>query len=463
MDNEKLRRGSTGDGVRRLQSALNRNGYGLKVDGVYGDKTQRAVKDYQRSRNLPESGEVGEATWLDLRSGTVGLPVVTPTYEVMGQGGNAAKQGRTASTQSSTASAQATADRGVSVHSAGGQKKTDYGKYGYDPTTNAAYQEALRRLQELEGSKPDYSGTYDQQLKDIYDKIMNREKFSYDAAKDPLYQQYRDQYVLQGKQAMMDTMGQAAGLTGGYGSTYSQSAGQQQYDAYLQKLNEVIPELYGQARQAYEDEGDRMLQQYQLTGDLRDTEYNRYKDALDQYWQNVTYQTGRADTAYSQGAENWWNSQNAERQEKEFAYQQRKDAYSNLVTLIGTTGYTPSQSELEAAGMSAAEAARWKAYYDQQRADAAAALAAKYSSGSRGGGGGGDDGDDDDKQVKVKGTPKYSRNRIYVPGYGEITYEDAERLEKQGYIVMQGRDKNGNPVYARSTKKNYNKPVKMTV
>ena len=38
-----------------------------------------------------------------------------------------------------------------------------------------------------------------------------------------------------------------------------------------------------------------------------------------------------------------------------------------------------------------------------------------------------------------------------------------ERLEKQGYIIMQGRDKNGNPVYARSTKKNYNNPVKMTV
>lgn len=50
-------------------------------------------------------------------------------------------------------------------------------------------------------------------------------------------------------------------------------AGQQQYDAYLQKLNEVVPELYAQARQAYNDEGDRMLQQYQLTGDLRDDEY----------------------------------------------------------------------------------------------------------------------------------------------------------------------------------------------
>ena len=42
-------------------------------------------------------------------------------------------------------------------------------------------------------------------------------------------------------------------------------------------------------------------------------------------------------------------------------------------------------------------------------------------------------------------------------------YRQLERLEKQGYIVMQGRDKNGNPVYARSTKKNYNKPIKMTV
>lgn len=44
-----------------------------------------------------------------------------------------------------------------------------------------------------------------QQLKDLYDKIMGREKFQYDAANDPLYQQYRQMYVQQGRQAMADT------------------------------------------------------------------------------------------------------------------------------------------------------------------------------------------------------------------------------------------------------------------
>lgn len=459
MAYEKLSKGSTGSGVRKLQETLNRNGYSLSVDGVYGDKTQSAVRDYQRKKKLAADGIAGEATWQKLRSGEAELPVVTPTYEVMGNGGAAVQSVR------ATGTTQATQSSGKqSYYNAPAAQKNDAGEYGYDPSGNSAYQEALKKLKEMEGSRPEYAGTYDRQLQDIYDKIMNREKFSYDAAKDPLYQQYRDQYVLQGKQAMMDTMGQAAGLTGGYGSTYSQSAGQQQYDAYLQKLNEVIPELYGQARQAYADEVDRMLQQYQLTGDLRDDEYSRYKDALEQYWQGITYQTGRADTAYSQGAENWWNSQTAQRQDKEFAYQQKKDAYSNLVTLIGTTGYTPSQSELEAAGMSAAEAARWKAYYDQQRADAAAAQAARYASSAGGSGSGGRQASSSAQKSTAKAQAvSKSSNRIYVPGYGEITYNDAEMLEKQGYIILQGTDKNGKPVYARSTKKNYNKPTKMTV
>lgn len=80
-------------------------------------------------------------------------------------------------------------------------------------------------MQETEQTRPEYQDSYSQQLKDLYDKIMGREKFQYDAANDPLYQQYRQMYVQQGRQAMADTMGQAAGLTGGYGSTYSQAGG----------------------------------------------------------------------------------------------------------------------------------------------------------------------------------------------------------------------------------------------
>lgn len=396
----------------------------------------------------------GEATVQigDIRQGAE-LPVEKPSYQLMGAQQPAAAQ---------RASAQAAQTNGqrAAVQSSTPYTQSSGRQVGYDPGGNQAYQEALRRMQETEQTRPEYQDSYSQQLKDLYDKIMGREKFQYDAANDPLYQQYRQMYVQQGRQAMADTMGQAAGLTGGYGSTYSQAAGQQQYDAYLQKLNEVVPELYAQARQAYNDEGDRMLQQYQLTGDLRDDEYSRYQDRLSNWWKDLSYQADRADTEYSRGAENWWNAESTGRQDREFAYQQKKDAYSNLVTLIGATGYSPSQQELEAAGMSAAEAAKWQEYYRQQQA--AAAAAARYSS-SGGSGSGGRKGAGKTGDVNYPADPGVGGNRVYVPGYGDISYEDAERLERQGYIVLQGIDKDKNPIYARSTKKNINKPTRMTV
>lgn len=388
----------------------------------------------------------------DIRQGAE-LPVEKPSYQLMGAQQPAAAQ---------RASAQAAQTNGqrAAVQSSAPSTQSSGQQVGYDPSGNQTYQEALRRMQETEQTRPEYQDSYSRQLQDLYEKIMGREKFRYDAANDPVYQQYRQMYVQQGRQAMMDTMGQAAGLTGGYGSTYSQAAGQQQYDAYLQKLNEVVPELYAQARQAYNDEGDRMLQQYQLTGDLRDDEYSRYQDQLSNWWKDLSYQADRADTEYSRGAENWWNAESAGRQDREFAYQQKKDAYSNLVSLIGTTGYSPSQQELEAAGMSAAEAAKWQEYYRQQQA--AAAAAARYSS-SGGSGSGGRKGAGKTGDVNYPAYPGVGGNRVYVPGYGDISYEDAERLERQGYIVLQGIDKDNNPIYARSTKKNINKPTRMNV
>ena len=53
---------------------------------------------------------------------------------------------------------------------------------------------------------PTYAGTFENQLSDIYNKIQNREQFKYDVNADPLYQNYKDKYVQQGKLAMRDTM-----------------------------------------------------------------------------------------------------------------------------------------------------------------------------------------------------------------------------------------------------------------
>lgn len=128
-----------------------------------------------------------------------------------------------------------------------------------------------------------YSPQYDDEINSLFDKLLNRKGFNYDASADPLYQQYKELYTQQGKAAMQDTMGQAAALTGGYGSSYSQSVGQQQYDAYLQKLNEVVPELYGQAYEMYRNEGDDLRNQYQMYLNRDAQDYERYQNALAQY------------------------------------------------------------------------------------------------------------------------------------------------------------------------------------
>lgn len=103
-------------------------------------------------------------------------------------------------------------------------------------------QDTYDRLQNTLNNKPGaFNSAYTDKLNNLYDQLMNREKFSYNFNADPMYQMYKEQYTQQGRQAMEDTMGQAAALTGGYGSSYSQTAGQQTYQNYLTQLNNMIP------------------------------------------------------------------------------------------------------------------------------------------------------------------------------------------------------------------------------
>ena len=251
----------------------------------------------------------------------------------------------------------------------------------------AVYDTALAAAQA--GPKPTYAGTFEGQLNDIFDKIQNREKFSYDVNADPLYQSYKDQYIQGGKLAMKDTMGQAAALTGGYGNTYGQQVGQQAYNAYLKNLSAVIPELYDRAYGVYKDEGDDLKDQFTLAGAMRDTEYGRYRDDLGDWEQDRDLAIRREQEDY-----------NRRKAEENVAYQRQQQAYANLLAVIKSSGYMPSAEELAAAGMSAGQANSLRDEYNRQVAaeEAAAALQqlqvmAKLSggsgnSGSSGGGGG---------------------------------------------------------------------------
>lgn len=114
-------------------------------------------------------------------------------------------------------------------------------------------------------------------------KLENMKDFSYDVNGDALYQQYKDQYTNQGKMAMMDTMGQAAAMTGGYGNSYAQSVGQQAYQGYLQQLTDKIPELYQLALSKYNSDRDNLYKMNDLYQNLYNNEYGKHRNDVDDY------------------------------------------------------------------------------------------------------------------------------------------------------------------------------------
>ena len=130
-------------------------------------------------------------------------------------------------------------------------------------------------------------GTYGQLIKDQMDKINNREKFTYDLNGDALYQQYKDQYMNQGRLASADAIGQASAMTGGYGNSYAATVGNQAYQGYLQKLNDVVPELYNMAYNRYQQEGQDMKDMYSMYKDAYNTEYGEHRDKVSDYNTNL--------------------------------------------------------------------------------------------------------------------------------------------------------------------------------
>jgi hypothetical protein len=138
--------------------------------------------------------------------------------------------------------------------------------------------------------QPQYKGEMD----NIRSQIENRKPFQYDVNGDALYNQYKDRYIHNGQRAMMDTMGQAAALTGGYGSSYAQNVGQQAYNEYMTGLNDVIPELYQLALDRYDREGDALKDRYAMYADLDAQGYSRWQDGQSAYYSQLDRLTENA-------------------------------------------------------------------------------------------------------------------------------------------------------------------------
>lgn len=174
----------------------------------------------------------------------------------------------------------------------------------------------------------------DAELERLYAAITGRPAFSYDPASDPVYDSYAQSYQRRGRLAMRDTMGQAATLTGGYGSSYAQSVGQQQYDSYLQSLGEALPELYGMAWQRYNAEGDALKTAWELASERSEVRRESEREAAER------------EAAAQKSAET-----------------ARRGNYDRLYKLIYNSGYNPNETELSDSGMTGEQAAALLAEY----------------------------------------------------------------------------------------------------
>ena len=143
------------------------------------------------------------------------------------------------------------------------------------------------------------SYNYDQsgQISAKLDALLNRTPFSYDAASDPLYQQYRKQYTREADRSAEDVLGKAAVMTGGMPSTAAVTASQQASDYQMSQMTDKIPELQQLAYGMYMDGINLDRQNLNTLIGLEDNNYNRWLSNRDYLYQLARDQVGDQQTA----------------------------------------------------------------------------------------------------------------------------------------------------------------------
>ena len=160
----------------------------------------------------------------------------------------------------------------------------------------------------------EYKSQYQGQMDAALDKVTNREAFTYDPLKDVSYQSLAKVYKQQGDKAAKDTLGDAASLNGGYGSSYAVTASQQVRNDYNQQLASQIPALKEAAYNQYMNEQNLNLSTLDALRAADDVAYGRHRDSVaDSQWQyGQDYAAYRDEVADKQWAD-------------EFAYQKKRD------------------------------------------------------------------------------------------------------------------------------------------
>lgn len=307
-----LKKGSSGNEVNALQTELSKKGYALQNTGLFDDATEAAVRKYQQDNNLTVDGIAGDITLGSLYG-----------------------------TNNNTATG------------------------GYKPSGQLT--EAQKYAQSVAMQKPgEYKSAYTPQLQAQFDAIMNRQPFQYDIGSDALFQQMSDMYSQQARRGMQDTMGQATALTGGYGNSYAQGVGQAAYGQQMQQLAALAPEYMNNAYSRWQNEGVDMMNRYNMLAQMEDSDYGRYVDSMNRYWQEADRAQQAADDLYNREYGEYMDNLNWEQARDEMLFQREKHqaqldsenreyAYNTALMML-QSGKMPSADMLIAAGLSEADA-----------------------------------------------------------------------------------------------------------
>ena len=294
----------------------------------------------------------------------------------------------------------ATAEQRLLANQAANELRKSYGNYsgGADGGSFRLESKLNRRADDLLGQigsfgsfsydeAPTYENAFAQQQKDLLDRILNREDFSWSKETDPQWSSYKKSYLREGDRATANALAQASAASGGRPSSYAVNAATQAGDYYATKLNDVIPTLYQQAYERYLDEYNMKLKDLNTVNQQEQLDYAKYLDRLGQFntdrgfaYQNYAddYDRLRSQLADVQGQDQIDYARYLDEASRQ---QTAQDSIRSQVDAILAAGGSPSANLVSESGYSSEYVKALEDAYRKQEAEKAA-----KKSGSGGGG-----------------------------------------------------------------------------
>lgn len=294
----------------------------------------------------------------------------------------------------------ATAEQRLLANQAANELRKSYGNYsgGADGGSFRLESKLNRRADDLLGQigsfgsfsydeAPTYENAFAQQQKDLLDRILNREDFSWSKETDPQWSSYKKSYLREGDRATANALAQASAASGGRPSSHAVNAATQAGDYYATKLNDMIPTLYQQAYERYLDEYNMKLKDLNTVNQQEQLDYAKYLDRLGQFntdrgfaYQNYAddYDRLRSQLADVQGQDQIDYARYLDEVSRQ---QTAQDSIRSQVDAILAAGGSPSANLVSESGYSSEYVKALEDAYRKQEAEKAA-----KKSGSGGGG-----------------------------------------------------------------------------